>query len=544
MLERPLGYCRRVAAIPSPDGGSVRAAEVIAALSLATDLGIAVPLEHGLHSTLFAMRLAERLGVDAETASETYYACLLFYVGCTANAEVAADIFGSDESLTRYATPSRFGSRAEMAAGFLRAVAPPGGTPFVRARQLAHGLPRVAVVFREHLAASCEVAHMLTDRLGLPRAVGALFSHVAERWDGKGQPGRAKGDEIPLPVRIVHVARDAAFQRMLGGDGFAARVVGERAGRAFDPAVAGVLLDEAAEVLALDATVSAWEATLACEPRAHLKLEGEALGRALAAVGDFTDLASPYLVGHSAGVAELAAGAGELCRLAPADVTVLRRAGFVHDLGRVAVPVRIWQKQGPLTADEWERVRLHPYYTERVLAHSPFLSELARVASSHHERLDGSGYHRGLTAATLTPPARLLAAADVYHAMIEPRPHRVPLSPERAAETLTEESRAGLFDPDAVAAVLEAAGQKVPRIERPAGLTEREAQVIALLARGSQTKQIARVLGISAKTADRHIEHAYRKIGVSTRAAAALFAMEHGLTTLGELPIARTGERS
>jgi HD-GYP domain-containing protein (c-di-GMP phosphodiesterase class II) len=529
---------------PSPEGGSVRAAEVIAALSLATDLGIAVPLEHGLHSTLFAMRLAERLRVDAEAASQTYYACLLFYVGCTANADVAADIFGADESLTRYATPARFGSRAEMAAGFLRAVAPPGGTPFVRARQLAHGLPRVAVVFREHLAASCEVAHMLTDRLGLPRAVGALFSHVAERWDGKGQPGRAKKDEIPLPVRIVHVARDAAFQRMLGGDAFAARVVGERAGHAFDPAVASVLLDEAAEILALDATVSAWEATLACEPRAHLKLEGEALDRALAAVGDFTDLVSPYLVGHTAGVAELAAGAGELCRLAPAEVTALRRAGLVHDLGRVAVPVRIWQKQGPLTADEWERVRLHPYYTERVLAHSPFLAELARVASSHHERLDGSGYHRGLTAVTLTPPARLLAAADAYHAMIEPRPHRVPLSPERAAETLTEESRAGLFDPDAVAAVLEAAGQRVPRIERPAGLTEREAQVIALLARGSQTKQIARALGISAKTADRHIEHAYRKIGVSTRAAAALFAMEHGLTTLGELPIARTGRRS
>ena len=185
-------------------------------------------------------------------------------------------------------------------------------------------------------------------------------------------------------------------------------------------------------------------------------------------------------------------------------------------------------------------MRLHPYYTERVLTHSSFLSELAPVASSHHERLDGSGYHRGLTAAMLTPPARLLAAADAYHAMTEPRPHRAPLSPEQAAETLGEECRAGLFDADAVAAVLEAAGQPVPRIERPAGLTEREAEVVALLARGLQTKQIAGALGISAKTADRHIEHAYRKIGVSTRAAAALFAMEHGLATLGELPIART----
>jgi HD-GYP domain-containing protein (c-di-GMP phosphodiesterase class II) len=446
--------------------------------------------------------------------------------------------------LTTYATPVRFGSRAEMAAGFVRAIAPPGGSPLVRARQLAHGLPRVALVFKEHLASFCEVAEMLTDRLGVPRSVAALFGHVAERWDGKGQPGRAKQDQIPLPVRIVHVARDAAFQRMLGGDEFAARVIRERAGHAFDPAIATLLVDEAAEILALEASASAWDETLAREPRPHLILEGAAIERALAAMGDFTDLVSPYLVRHSAGVAELVAAAAVCGRLGPAEVVLVRRAGLVHDLGRVAVPVRIWQKPGPLTADEWERVRLHPYFTERVLTHSSFLSELAPVASWHHERLDGSGYHRGLSAAMLTQTARLLAAADAYHAMTEPRPHRAPLAPSQAAETLGEECRAGLFDAEAVAAVLEAAGQPVPRIERPAGLTEREAEVIALLARGLQTKQIAAALGISVKTADRHIEHAYRKIGVSTRAAAALFAMEHGLATLGKLPIARTHERS
>jgi HD-GYP domain-containing protein (c-di-GMP phosphodiesterase class II) len=527
---------------PLPDAESVRVAEVIAALSLATDLGIGVP--HGLDSTLVAMRLADRLGVDPETASQTYYACLLFYVGCTADADIAAEIFGADDSLTRYATPARFGTRAEMVAGFLSAIAPPGSTPLVRARQLAQSLPRVASVFKEHLAAFCEVAQLLTDRLGLPTAVGALFNHVAERWDGKGQPGRARRDQIPLPVRIVHVARDAAFQRMLGGVELAARVIGKRAGHAFDPDVAAVLLDEATEILAPETASSAWDDTLALEPHPWLTLEGEAIDRALAAMGDFTDLASPYLVGHSAGVANLAAAAAYRCRLGPAEVVLVRRAGLVHDLGRVAVPVRIWQKQGPLTADDWERVRLHPYYTERLLTHSPFLSKLAPVASSHHERLGGSGYHRGLTAATLTPATRLLAAADAYEAMTEPRAHRPPLSPERAAEALGKQCRAGLFDTDAVAAVLDAAGQSVPRMERPAGLSEREAQVIALLARGLQTKQIAGMLGISAKTADRHIEHAYRKIGVSTRAAAALFAMEHGLPLLGELPIALTRDRS
>jgi HD-GYP domain-containing protein (c-di-GMP phosphodiesterase class II) len=220
------------------------------------------------------------------------------------------------------------------------------------------------------------------------------------------------------------------------------------------------------------------------------------------------------------------------------------RAALVHDLGRVAVPVRIWQQAAPLTPDDWERVRLHAYYSERVLTRSPFLAALAVVASYHHERLDGSGYHRGTAATELTPPARLLATADAYHAMTEPRPHRAAYSPAQAAETLGQEARAGRLDPDAVTAVLEAAGQRVPRIGRPAGLTEREAEVVALLARGLQTKQVARRLGISVKTADHHVQNAYAKIGVSTRAAAALFAMQHGLTSWGELPIGRTRDRS
>jgi len=528
----------------APGGERVRAAEVIAALSLATDLGIGVPLEYGLHSTLIAMRLGERLGVDSETASQTYYACLLFYVGCTANADIAAEIFGDDHALTTYGTPARFGSRTEMMAGLMRAVAPPGSAPLVRAGQLVHGLPKLARVFRGQLATLCEVAQMLTDRLGVPTDVGALFAHVAERWDGKGDPGRAKRDEIPLPVRIVQVARDAAFQCMLGGTEFAARVVRERAGGAFDPAIATRLADEAAEILALDEETSAWDEALACEPTPRLTLEGEAIDRALAAMGDFADLASPHLVGHSGGVAELASAAAEHSGFEAADVVKLRRAALVHDLGRVAVPVRIWQKAGPLSPDEWERVRLHAYHSERVLIRSPFLSALAPVATTHHERLDGSGYHRGAAAAALPPAARLLEAADAYHAMTEPRPHREALSPEQAAEVLSQEARAGRLDPDAVTAVLGASGQRVPRIERPTGLTEREAQVVGLLARGLQTKQVARALGISVKTADRHIQNAYGKIGVSTRAAAALFAMEHGLVAWGELPIPRTAPRS
>jgi HD-GYP domain-containing protein (c-di-GMP phosphodiesterase class II) len=490
------------------------------------------------------MRLGERLGLDAETASQTYYACLLFYVGCTADAEINAELFRDETALLTYFTPAMFGSQREAIAGIMRALAPPGSAPPVRAAQIARRLPKAVRGHRRHLVAICEVARMLTDRLGLPVSLQALWADLTERWDGKGEPGRLEQDEIPLPLRIVHVARDAAFQHLLGGEAFAARVVRERAGAAFDPEIAGLLAQEPGELLALDAGASAWEEVLACEPFPPRRLRPEGVDRALAAMGDFADLISPYLVGHSAGVAQLAAAAGRRCGFDAAAVAGVRRAGFVHDVGRVAVPARIWQKPGALTPDEWERVRLHAYHSERVLTRSASLAGLAPTASAHHERCDGSGYHRGADVAALDPPARLLAAADAYHAMTEPRPHRDPLPPEAAADALAQEARAGRLDPDAVGAVLVAAGQTVPRLERPAGLTEREAEVVGLLTRGLQTKQVGQLLGISAKTADRHLQNAYGKIGVSTRAAAALFAMEHGLAAWGELPIAGSGGRS
>ena len=425
-----------------------------------------------------------------------------------------------------------------------RAVAPPGRFPTVRAVQLARGLPRLARVFPAVVVANCEVAQMLSRRLGLPAAVSTLFAHATDRWDGKGRGPRARGEAIPLPMRIVQVARDAAFQRLLGGDEYATRVVRSRSRAAFDPDVVGPFTGRAAEILAIDTSASVWAESLACEPRPRLLLEGEAVDHALAAMGDFADLVSPYLVGHSSGVAALAAAAGKNCGLDAGDIRSLDRAAHVHDLGRVAVPVRIWQHPGPLSPDDWERVRLHAYQTERVLQWSPFLAALAPIATFHHERLDGSGYHRGITATGLAMPARVLAAADAYHAMTEPRPHRAALSPRQAAHALGGQARDRKLDPDAVAAVLAAAGQRVPRVERPAGLTERESEVLLLLARGLQTKHVARALGISVKTADSHIQNAYRKMGVRTRAGAAVFARQHGLAVSGELPMGSSGDRT
>ena len=524
----------------SHGAGQVRAAEVIGALCLATDLGMGFPFEHGLRTTVIAMRLAERLEVDRATASRTYYACLLVHSGCTTNAHATAEVFGS--SLTTQFNPVMYGPRREVLAGLLRALADPEGPAAARALQAARRLPRLAREQPPHLTAMCEVAQMLADGVGLPPSVQGLLAHLMARWDGKSPVGRARGDEIPLPMRIVHVAADAALQHLLGGEEQAVDVTRAHAGHGLDPGVATCLADDAAEILALDREASACEEALACEPRPHLTLAGDAIERALASMGNFADLISPFLTGHSAGVAALAFAAAERCRVE--DAAAVRRAALVHDLGRVAIAAGTWQKAAPLSAAEWEQVRLHPYHTERVLSRFSLLSELGAVAGAHHERLDGSGYHRRCRGADLPVPSRVLAAADAYHAMTEPRPHREALTPEQAARALGEEASEGRLDADAVAAVVEAAGQPAPRIERPAGLTEREAEVVGMLARGLQTKQVARALGISVKTADRHVQNAYGKIGVSTRAAATLFAMERGLVAWGELPMGRPPVRS
>jgi putative nucleotidyltransferase with HDIG domain len=243
------------------------------------------------------------------------------------------------------------------------------------------------------------------------------------------------------------------------------------------------------------------------------------------------DLKLPFTRGHSSGVAALAEAAARGLGLAEADAVAVRRAGLLHDLGRVAVPNGVWEKPGPLTHGEWEQVRLHPYHSERILACSPVLAPLAPLAGMHHERQDGSGYHRQAAGAMVPLGARLLAAADAYHAMTEVRPHRPALDPAAAAERVRAEAAAGRLDPDAAGAVLLAAGhaRSAPRRAWPAGLSDREVEVLRLIARGASYRAVARDLSISPKTAEHHIGHIYDKIGVSSRAAAAMFAMEHDL---------------
>jgi HD-GYP domain-containing protein (c-di-GMP phosphodiesterase class II) len=283
-----------------------------------------------------------------------------------------------------------------------------------------------------------------------------------------------------------------------------------------------------------------WESAMAAEPTPSAPPPPDEIDEALAALGDFADMKSSYLLGHSRAVAELSEKAARAYGLGEADVVLVRRAGWVHDVGRVAVSARVWDATEPLRADDLEQVRLHPYYTDRVLTRSPFLRALNDVASAHHERLDGSGYHRGTGGSGLDVPARILAAADTYRTKIEARPHRPALAPDAAAAHLVGEAEAGRLDVAAVDAVLLAAGQETYRA-RPR-LTPREVEILTVAARGGSMRQIARKLGISPKTVDGHLQRIYPKIGVQTRGGATLYAIEHGL--LAHPGGAPTGENS
>jgi HD-GYP domain-containing protein (c-di-GMP phosphodiesterase class II) len=234
---------------------------------------------------------------------------------------------------------------------------------------------------------------------------------------------------------------------------------------------------------------------------------------------------------HSTGVAELAEAAAWRQGLSAETVVLVRRAALAHDLGRIGVSNAIWEKPGPLGFGEWERVRLHPHFTERAFAQSPALAPLGALAGSHHERLDGSGYHRGLRGGALDQSARILAAADCYGAMREARPHRPALDAAAAEAELLREVDEGRLDSDAVDAVLAAAGHPVRRRPRelPAGLTDRELEVLLVLVRGESNQEIATQLGISAKTVGHHVQHVYEKAGVRSRAAATLWAYENEL---------------
>ena len=504
---------------------------MVGALSLATDLGMGQPLEHGLRSAVIAVRLAEVTNADESTAEQSYALSLLRFIGCTADAHTQAHFFGDEIGAAADITPTFYGRPAvafRSMTGHIGAGQPAG-------IRISRALEFAATGRRRLLAgtvAHCEVARMLAEELGFDADTRRSLDQVFERWDGRGMPGGLRGEQITLPARIMHVARDAAAFHQAGGRQAAVEMVRQRAGGGFDPRIAAAFCGHAEHILESIEAPSVWDLVIDQEPGIRPVLDGPAAQRACAAMADFTDLKSFHTPGHSRAVAALAAAAAECLGLRTDDVTLVRHAGLVHDLGRVTVPVTVWDRAGPLNRDEWEKVRLHAYFTARVLEPSGYLRRLSETASCHHERLDGSGYPRGCRGDALSAAARVLAAADTYQAMTEPRPHRDRHPSQTVARTVLRQVRDGRLDGAAVEAVLHVAGHVAARRQRAAriaDLTDREIEVLVLLARGLTTRQIAGRLGMAAKTADHHVQRIYSKIGVSSRAAATVFAMRHQL---------------
>jgi HD-GYP domain-containing protein (c-di-GMP phosphodiesterase class II) len=487
------------------------------------------PMEHILRQCLISLRLAQRLGLDEADREVVYYASLLAWVGCHVDAYEQAKWFGDDTALKADFRHTDFGAAAARPMFILRHLG--AGRPMAERARLGvafggDGRRTAEAMLENHWLA----ADGLAARLGLSQRVRDSVEQTFERWDGKGVPKGAKGEEILLTSRLVTLADVAEVYHRAGGTDAAVAVARQRRGTQFDPRVVDVLADQAESVFAGLDEASSWDAVIGAEPTLGVRLTNAEFDAALEAIADFSDVKSPYTIGHSRGVADLAGEAARVLGLGEAAATQVRRAGLVHDLGRLGVPNTIWDKPGPLGHAETERVRLHPYLTERMLACSPALAPLAAVAAQHHERLDGSGYPRGLSGGALSPEGRVLAAADFYRSRTEPRPHRPASTAGEAAAQLRAEARAGRLDAGAAAAVLSAAGHPATRRPaRPADLTGREIEVLQLLARGLSNKEIAERLVISRKTASHHVEHIYAKTGTANRALASLFAANHGL---------------
>jgi HD-GYP domain-containing protein (c-di-GMP phosphodiesterase class II) len=514
---------------------NLRLAELMAALSIATDFGMGQPLEFALQACVVAMRLGEQLALSNDDLRATYYQSLLRYIGCNAETHLLAAVFGDELAMRTEVVHADNNSPAFMGMllRFMRQ-ANAGASTLRMAQALVGGMAQMGQAAPEFFAGHCEVACRLAERIGFETRIVNALKQVYARWDGKGIPS-LKGEAIAPSLLVVSLAQDALWIYRLGGLDAAIKLAQERKGRMYAPRHVEVFRQHAQTLFKDLETEISLDTILAMEPGRPRTLSETEFDQACEAIADYTDLKSPWLLGHSTGVAKLVTDAAQhgaaVFAVPVADVTTLRRAALLHDIGRVGVSAGIWGKAGSLTDREWEKVRLHPYHTERILARPVSLATLGALASLHHERLDGSGYHRGANAAMQSPAARLLAAADVYQAMTEARPHRPARTPEQAADELRREAKGGRLDSEAVNHVLAAAGHHVQatRKDMVGSLSEREIEVLRLITRGMTMKQIAAQLTIAPKTVDSHIQHIYTKIGVSTRAGATLYAMENNL---------------
>jgi HD-GYP domain-containing protein (c-di-GMP phosphodiesterase class II) len=507
---------------------------LLCAFAYASDLAFGLQLEDSLRSCYVAVRIAAQLGLSPEERTATYYAALLKDAGCTSWTSELAGVWQSDEITARrelmiFGDPD---SLLGVASWMRRYVA----TDMPAVNRLARYVRVLAVMpsfVTEAYATSSTVARQIATRLGMPEVVVSAVHNMFQQWDGKSGARGLSGEAIPLISRIVlPTFFIVAFHRSSGREA-ATNLARALSGKAFDPGVIDAFL-------ALAAGEAFWrelesddiqDRVLAMEPASPWRVVDEARVENIAlAFADFIDLKSRYAAAHSRRVAAVAEQVARLVGCAEEAVAQIRRAALMHDLGLVAVPSysldRPWSR---LSESEKHQYRLHPYHGERILRRVPFLAPLAEMVGSHQERLDGSGYYRGLSGAGVSLGARIIAVADRLDEITHGDAGQAGLPPSEALAALGREA----LDTAVVGALRRclgdaAAGAATPP-PRVAGLSERELQVLRLAAQGLTRRDIGRRLAISENTVRHHLEHVYNKTGTSNRVTATLFAMENGL---------------
>ncbi|HMK11981.1 MAG TPA: HD domain-containing phosphohydrolase [Acidimicrobiales bacterium] len=499
--------------------GTVTRVEIAALLALAQDHAFAQPPGSQLRATVLGQHLARASGSDDVERGTTWWTSTLRFLGCTGHAFDMSVVFGDEIEMRARAMRIDFANPFDV----MRVMVTHAGSNragVARLRTVASILAGGKKAAEMNFRTACEVADVLGKRLDLDEAVRAAIASSFERWNGRGLPLGLKGTVIPRPMRIAQVSQELEVLARIEGIERALTIVKGRRAKGYDPELADLVVEHATAWWEEVESADSWDAALAIAPPAA-PLDEAAAHEALLVLADFADLKSPWTGGHSRAVAALAR---EAC--GPAA----EAAALVHDLGCVAVPNTIWDKPGPLTRDEHDRAEMHAFVTDQLLRRVPYTASLASTACAAHERVDGSGYHRRLTGAHLDDAQRVIAAADCYQAMTSDRPSRAAMSAADAAAELRSMGATGQLDGEAVERVLAAAGhRRAARPPLPAGLTAREVEVLRLLALGLTTREVGDQLVISPKTADHHVQHIYTKIGVSTRGAAALFAIEQGI---------------
>ena len=444
-------------------------ADILSALSFALDLTGGQPMGHAQRTCLIGMRVGREIGLDENTQGTLYHALLMKDAGCSSNSARMYEIFGSDDLSAKRSMKVNDWSNLLLAAKYAVAQTSGEATLLGRARRMLH------IAAHKHDAgdgmtqARCDRGAQIALSIGLGPEAAQCIRHLDEHWDGHGSPAHIAGEAIPLLGRIACLAQTLEVFVQTFGVEHAYSVIRERSGRWFDPALvaaAGAFENDAEFWRTL--RKSPRQALMDLECRATLDVATESRIDAVCdAFAQIVDVKSHFTAQHSFRVSDYAVQIGQALGFESDRVTTLRRAGLLHDIGKLAVPNTILDKAGKPTDEEWAVIRKHPLYTHQILDRIAGFERLTVVASAHHERLDGSGYFRGVTGEQLDFDMRILAVADVFDALSAERPYRGALPLERVFSILDADAGVALDSQCIDASKTSAAGTTFSRFISP-----------------------------------------------------------------------------